>query len=302
MKRRGIAFLKASAWYLAALALWLGLLLSASGQWFAYRTHFTHHPATYTPPGSLAHHLWTNWTARTNGRTPALLASVTSTSATWNTNWFFYGASNFTAQTIHRTNTVDHYSRFRCTVISPVLLLQCAHAFNLAAGTSGTNLGVGQWFSVLDPTNGLHWRRVAHSLGRRVTDDYILFAITNPLPAEVGAMRVAHYQTVTNKLGFPFGFGPQVPITSLCQHYLNIGALGFYLDGHGVEDGDSGSPTVLLIGDELVSVPWGFTSASVSNLTQFLADVNTLTTLAGFSTNTYPVRIANLSEWNPPTP
>jgi hypothetical protein len=217
---------------LACLAMGGGNLSAATLT--AYRTHFTH--GYYVAPGSLDEHLWEQWEARTNGRQPLILSNITMVnwntahSAVWNTNWYFYGnTENYTAQSHVRTNDADGWWTWRkSTVLSRVLILGSGHAmcYDHTTGTCGSN----NWFLFLDATNGQHWRRVIHGLSRGSDGtftnypaypaeypygDRYLAVLNEPLPTNVGTMKIVTLDVLTNKLdwaavgSWPYFFNSQ---------------------------------------------------------------------------------------------
>lgn len=292
----------------------------------------------YTPPESLDYHLWTNWTARTNGRNARLLSFaghigvVTATNALWNTNWYFFGCDNATAQTHVRTNAGEAWYAKKSTLISRVLILQSGHN-NCGERTDGL-CGSNHWYLALDKTNGQHWRRVVHGLSRQnsTNGDYYLAAVENPFPANIATMPVLIYSTLTNKLSANTGLGQRWPVFFNSQFSRTEGNIlmripGNWMDanprvmvtntqfagGPGVplyvnnfsafvtnslgtpRGGDSGSPTFIVVSNRMVLLSAGLTAPGISSLSHFLADVNTATAAAGFSTNDYPVEIETLS-------
>ena len=175
----------------------------------AYRTYFVR--GYYVPPGSLDEHLWANWEARTNGRDARLLSTIghvslyQATNAVWNTNWFFYGTENFTAQSQLSSNAPADVGLWRwkkCALLSRVLIVNMGHNMcnTSTNGTCGTNL----WLMFLDATNGQHWRRPVYGISRNEAGvgDYYVAALNAPLPTNVATMPLVLKSTWTNKLEY----------------------------------------------------------------------------------------------------
>jgi len=261
----------------------------------------------WTPPGSLGEHLWTNWTARTNGRSDAVLAGIEAvpgsngsmaTDAVWNTNWFFYGLENFTAMTLARTNAGgEPYYWRKAMVISPVAFLQAGHTF-CGNHPEQTHCGSNQWFLAVDRTNGQHWRRCVGGVSRVAAEgDYFIGALERPFPPAVGTMPLAWWGSVSNRLDEPLGRWPTVTV---CQHARTIGNPPFWWGcEHGVEQQDSGSPTFIVVSNRLVGLPMGFAAPKVvpGGEAQFLRDYTNALRRAGHDPRRYPLRIETLAEF-----
>gem|GEM_PF-4240527 len=258
----------------------------------------------WTPPGSLGWHLWTNWVARTNGRTDAVLARIEAVpgsngsmaaNAEWNTNWFFYGLENFTAMTHARTNAGGEPFFWRkAMLLSPVAFLQAGHTF-CANHPDQAHCGSNQWFLALDKTNGHHWRRCVGGVSRQTNfGDYFIGVLEKPFPSGVASVPLVLWETVSNRLEQPLGRWPTV---TLCQHARTIGNFSFHWGSdHGVAAQDSGSPTFIVVGNRLVGFPRGFAAPNLhaAGVEQFLADYTNALRRAGHDPRRYPVRFETL--------
>ena len=245
--------------------------------------------------------LWADWMSRTNGRTDAVLASIDevagsggtmAANAIWNTNWFFYGAENFTAMTHARTNTAESYTWRKSTVISRVALLQCGHAF--CGDHPDQNCASNQWFLAVDATNGQHWRRCVGGISRWSSgNDTCILVLESPLPTNIATMPIVWPTTVSNRLvNF---YSPPWPTFTACQHSRVIGNGGFSWTGnHGVFDQDSGSPTFIVVSNRMIAFPLGYAAPRIGNPALFLSDYTNALERAGYSPADYPLQIETL--------
>lgn len=280
-----------------------------------------HRFGEYTPPDSFKYHVWTNWVARTNGRSPQIMRSITeipgtrgtqATNALWNTNWYFYGTENFTAMTHVKTNLGgDVWWTKKAAIISPVALLQSGHAFcaNNPQQTACSSNGV---FLAVDATNGQHWRRSVGGVSRQESAgqwgsrqwfclDYIIIGLEKPFPTNIAAMPIARLEDIERCAGRSLNW----PSHAACQHSMTVDNASFKGTGHTVAGGDSGSPTFFVVSNRLVigingqTAPHYFGNGTNANgltpMEQFLTDYTNVLRRAGHSPSNYPLKFETLS-------
>ncbi len=265
--------------------------------------------SNFSSAPSLYDALWADWHARTNGRTDVVLASIDeiagsggkmATNGIWNTNWFFYGAENFTAFSHARTNTDAAYGVHKATVISRVALLQAGHPY--CADNYNQVCGSNQWYLFVDATNGQHWSRSVDGISRFSPSTYdgndtVIVVLESPLPTNIATMPIVWPTTVSNRMTV-FLPSPMWPTVTVCQHNRVIGNSGFGWDGdHQVLGGDSGSPTFIVVSNRLIAFPMGFAAPRIRNPTQFLTDYTNVLERAGYSPSDYPVEIETLEQF-----
>jgi hypothetical protein len=260
---------------------------------------------TMTYAGSIFENIMT----RTNGRSGFIWSGfvygrTNATGFTWLTNGFLTGLRGVSA--ISPANELGG-SQVPGTALTRRHVYIRGHDAGGVANMISTNLGfIGKkyWFigtnnvavsatiadnRICDPSNGEDWT--------------ILFLSTD-LPAEVEPMRCIMNGTWTatnaatpgniwNKLPA----SPPWPIFGTCQHNQLSGSDWGYsiFDNHDIHiGGDSGSPNMLLLTNEVVFLSgrttWGISSLMLSNL-------NAMTISAGLSTNNYQPQFVDLSGW-----
>ena len=270
-----------------------------SGQSFgAFRTYYTQ--GQYCPPGSLGEHLFSEarrLTNRANG-SPVLTTTrrgYSSGYAEWNTNFFFFGCSNVTGQSLVVSNNWGDGLIFGKMLISRVAAITAAHTGSTNPGLN--NAWTNEALLFVDRTNGQHWRKVIRSLSDPGPDDYAILVLDSPVPASIEPMPIVWPSNVWAKLANRSA-NPW-PVANACQHSRVISPLyGFdWSEYHGVEGGDSGSPTWIVVSNRCVAFPLGYSSPGVSDYAQFVTDYNTALTNAGYTTNTHPLVIESLSQF-----
>lgn len=260
---------------------------------------------TMTYEGSI----FANIMTRTNGRSGFMWSGfvygqTNATGFTWLTNGFLTGLRG--ASAISPANELGG-SQVPGTALTRrhVYIRGHGHSAGGLPNMVSTNLGfIGKkyWFigtnniavsatiadnRVCDPSNGEDWT--------------ILF-LSSDLPAEVEPMRCIMDGTWTvtnaatpgniwNKLP-PL---PPWPIFGTCQHNQLSGSDWGYsiFDNHDIhQGGDSGSPNMLLLTNEVVFLS-GRTTSGITSL--MLSNLNAMTLSAGLSTNSYQPQFVDLS-------
>jgi hypothetical protein len=266
----------------------------------AYRTYYTN--GQYCPPGSLAAHLFGELRRLTNGanKSATLTATRSAAGATWNTNFLFFGCSNITGQTHWITNDANPGNIFMKTALSRVGVVTAAHTGNTNTGPNAS--WSNQWFLFVDRTNGQHWHRAVGAFSRYTNEpggltDYTVIALASPLPDTVEPMPIVFETTLSNKLANRLA--EPIPVANACQHSQLISPLSGVSHGaaHGVASGDSGSPQWIVVSNRALFKAVGFSAPGIRNAAQFVADFNTVTTNAGYTTNDYPLVIEPLDQF-----
>jgi hypothetical protein len=261
----------------------------------ATRTHWTY--GAYDAPGTLSEHILTNIIARTNGRVAALWTGYTNCAQNgagmgWVTNGFLTGLTGYTA--ISPANTLSG-----CGSQVQVTALTRRHGYarghGMGDGGEYTNENRRVWFIGTNGTPvemGVSAKFVSdRSTNSFIDEDWTVLFFTNDLPAEVEVMRYVTYAELIPKLN-----PSRLAIFGTCQHNL-CGSDNFAMfpDGHSFYiGGDSGSPNVILSGNELLFLNGKSTTGVSSNM---LWAANLLTEHAGLSTNDYQFQHFDLSPW-----
>jgi hypothetical protein len=271
---------------------------------------------------SFKYHVWTNWAARTNGRTPQITRSITeipgtagtqANDALWNTNWYFYGTENFTAMTHVKTNLGgDVWWTKKAAVISPVALLQSGHAY-CGNNPQHTACGSNGWYLAVDATNGQHWRRAVGGISRQESlgpwgitpwsrADYMLVVLEKPLPASIASLPIVPLDELARVVDLAT---INWPSHVACQHSSTADNASFRGTGHAPIGGDSGSPTFFVMSNRLVIGVNGLTSpifcGSATNASgktpweQFMTDYTNLLKQAGHAPSQFPLRIQSMA-------
>ena len=248
-----------------------------------YRTHFVH--GNYYPVNTLGYTLFTNFVSLTNGASVELTSSRTLSKATWNTNFAFWPASNITAVSLVQSNTGHDWTKFSQTLISPVVSIGAGHA----------PLPTNSYLLFVDRTNGQHWRRISAIVSSYTvgTNDYVLSGLSSPVPVET--MPICLSSNLASRL--PAGIAAPVPIVQRCQHARVLSEFISLGSSHAWESGDSGSGAFVVVSNRCVFVPIGYASPQIGNLAQLIADLNTVTTAAGYTTNTYYPVFETFTNW-----
>jgi hypothetical protein len=270
---------------------------------------------------SFKYHVWTNWVARTNGRSPQIMRSITeipgtrgtqATNALWNTNWYFFGTENFTAMTHVKTNLGgDVWWTKKAAIISPVALLQAGHAY-CANNAQQTTCGSNAMYLAVDATNGQHWRRAVVGVSRQESAgawgrdtwfrlDYVIIGLGKPFPTNIAAMPIAQLEDIERCAGRELNW----PSHAACQHSLTLDNASFKGTGHAVAGGDSGSPTFFVVSNRLVIGINGMTAPhyfgtgtnahGLKPLEQLLTDYTNVLLRAGHDPSKYPLQFETLS-------
>ncbi len=238
-----------------------------------------------------------NWAGFVYGQTNA-------TGFTWLTNGFLTGLRG--ASAISPANELEG-STFPGTALTRRHVYIRGHGADGVLYTITTNLsfiGKKYWFigtnNVAIPAT-IADNRVCYAANG---EDWTILFLSSDLPAEVEPMRCIMDGTRTptnaatpgniwNKLP-PL---PPWPIFGTCQHnQLSGGDWGYSIfDNHDIHTpGDSGSPNMLLLTNEVVLLS-GRATTGISSL--LLSNLNAMTLSAGLSTNSYHPKFVDLSGW-----
>lgn len=300
-----------------------------SGTTFTSFTSYTNAPATNNyyvdlSVGSLGHHMYTNLIARTNGRNNLLWSVFPYTIASKanfvrNPNFLLTGISNLTAISQCWEGQGPRGQL-------PMTALTRRHAYARGHGlgydgvpSAGTNSNY----------NGMEVVFVGHDnsivtmiITNRITfgygsGDFTIVSFTSDLPASITPMKVG----ITNFFGTYTGYYPSYPTNPLAGQitgrprptlrteqdgYLDtgesaayggpvvyqyvIGIPGFYHDS--MKGGDSGSPNMLLIDNDLVMFG-GRTTSAPSPTIQAMMD--TLSIMSGLDPANYQMQWKDVS-------
>jgi len=280
------------------------------------------------PQASLAEAIWTNYIARTNGRTMRLWAQYTCpagwpTSATpvlaWDSLSLVTAYSNYTGISQCWEGQVNRGQ-------VPVTLLTRRHAYtrghHMGAPPDGqahfrpSRAGQRVWF--VTPDNQVVEARIANWLTRlgRKTDenrnrnpnqggnrnrnqnrgrdgyfDYSLMVFSNDLPVEITPLKVMSRSDYLSLCTSDTNW-PHVVLKTEQGGRVSSGVAPFICDTW--KGGDSGSPDMLPIGDYLVFVGGRSTSGPTE---QMQADLDALTESLGLDTNKYQLDWVDLGAW-----
>lgn len=249
-------------------------------------------------PGTLLHHTFTNVTTRTNaGKTAALFSGRSTNGWAWSTNSLLSGLTGLTGLSMP-TNGWTY------TAITPRHAYTAAHIYPgwVATNASGLISNVLRFVGTDGTTNTatVTGARGRYSDNGSPSEDYTLVVFSADLPASVEPLRVAWRTNVEAKLPWYYSSGVDNPRAWLetCQHGRVGSQMMTLFDDHQMHiGGDSGNPALIIVSNYLVN--FGGTSGTLLS-TQFLADLNALTTQAGLATNSYQPTIDSLSQFPNP--
>jgi len=247
--------------------------------------------------------VWTNFIANTNGRTMQLWSEYSLPAAwpevppvmAWDTNCLLFGLDGFTA--------ISQCNAFQGAPGQiPATLLTPRHAYTRGHGMGDNGLGTnftGQsvWFctasnTLVQMTVAANFIRLGDFGGQSY--DYGILLFTEDAPASITPMSVlsnAEFQVYyPNTPDLPFMFFGTA-FEGFCS--AQVPPFVYPL----LNPGDSGSPYMIPTPDHKLAM---FSAASTSGASpQMQADIDTLTTSLGLSTNNYQLRWYDMTPWGP---
>lgn len=290
-----------------------------SGTTFTTLTSYTNVPATNNyhvdlSVGSLAHHMYTNLIARTNGRNNSLWSVFPytvpfKTNFVRNPNFLLTGISNLTAISQCWEGQVNRGQL-------PMTALTRRHAYTRGHGTDGegtavTNSGLsGSNVVFVGHDNTIVTMIITNRFATAYfgRGDYTIVSFTSDLPASITPMKVA----LTNVYGTYTGYYPTYPTNQVNvarprpdlrteqdghidtghtgSYDTVLGIPGFYFDSW--KGGDSGSPNMLLIDNDLVMIGGRSTSPAHPGMQEVM---DTLSIMSGLDPANYQMQWKDLS-------
>lgn len=240
--------------------------------------------------GSLGNDLFTNVTALTNGgRDGIIWDSISSDTWTWHSNSLIYGKHGYTG--LSQMSSFNAGFPWKFTAITRRHAYSAGHVFG-----PGTTNGYVYFIG----SDGAKYSAFATNCRQRFDytptyDDYCIVFFSQDLPATVQPLKVCVNTNVWSKLQIgKVSFYCPTPLLETCQHG-RIGSQSMNIfDNHPMHvGGDSGNPAFFIHGTNLVN--YQGTSGSLLSTTNFINDMNALTTAAGLSTNDYQPTYFDLS-------
>ena len=248
-------------------------------------------------PDSLHQCVWTNFIARTNGRATTLWRErahpsgwPTNGSApvlAWNTNSLLWGRHGLTA--LSPCWEGEGYEGQ-----APITALTRRHGYTRGHGMAPDGVctnwsGKKVWF--LTAGNQRIAATIARAIVRTSGRDYTIFLFRQDLPPGIEPLRVIEPDELSRR--YPFCLGAPRPICQTEQTgHVNTGLAGFSVPAW--KGGDSGSPDMLPLGNELLFYG-GRSTSGPSPAMQ--ADMDQLSRLAGLDPNRYQIQWADLSRF-----
>jgi hypothetical protein len=246
-------------------------------------------------PDSLNHFVWTNFIARTNRRSTSLWSErshppdwpTNAPTLAWNTNSLVWGMKGLTALS-------PCWPGESASGQVPITALTRRHGYARGHGMGPegalTNVvGLPVWFLTAEN------RRVTATIARAKVSlthgDYTIFLFREDLPPGIEPLRVVLYPEFLVR--YPFCLGAPRP---LCQTeqlgHVNTGIPGFTVNVW--KGGDSGSPDMLPLGNELVL--YGGRSTGWPNA-RMQADMDALCILEGLDPKQYQLQWVDLAQF-----
>jgi hypothetical protein len=264
-----------------------GLLANMTNLFF---DHFLHESLNYVT--------WTNIMARTNGRTSQIWSERTRPTdwptnppaLKWNTHCLLYGMKGFTALSPSWENEGGPGQ-------VPVTALTRRHGYarGHSMGDDGfrtDNAGKKIWFLTAD--NKVIQARVAREVVRTMRnprEDYTILLFNQDLPASIQSLRVTSFTNLLTK--YPAIQKAPWPLFMTEQSgYVSATIPGFTVETW--KGGDSGSPNLLPLGDELIFVSGRSTSGPTAAMQE---DMDELCRQEGLNPRHYQLQWVDLSAY-----
>jgi hypothetical protein len=247
-------------------------------------------------PDSLNHLLWTNFTAKTNGREMSLWATrahppgwpTNPPAVRWNRRGLVWGSRGFTALS-------PCWEQEGISGQAPITLLTRRHGYTRGHGMGADGFrrqyrGKKVWFLAANDT--LVTARISREVVRTAPSgkgDYTMVLFDKDLPASITPLRVADLGALPAKARFILD-SPWPALYSEQGGTFGTMVPGF--PGPGLKAGDSGSPNLLFLPEELVFTGGRGTSAATAGMQ---ADIDELCRLEGLNPKRYQMQWLNLS-------
>ena len=251
----------------------------------------------YYLPESLNHFMWTNFLARTNGRSTRLWSERSHPPGwptngappilAWNTNSILWGMKGMTG--ISQCWQGEGYDGQ-----VPITALTRRHGYTrghgmAAEGVSTNWKGQKVWFATR--ANRLVEVKVTRAIVSLSRGDYTILSFDRDLPPEIEPLRVTDATEMRKR--YPPCYGAPRPICEVEQTgQVNVNMPGFTVPAW--KGGDSGSPDLLPLGNELVF--YGGRSTA-SPRPEMQADINKLCALEGLKPQKYQLQWVDLSRF-----
>jgi hypothetical protein len=246
-------------------------------------------------PESLNYFVWTNFIARTNGRSTSLWSArahppdwpTNGPLAAWNTNSLLWGMKGLTA--LSPCWEGEGYNG-----LVPVTALTRRHGYARGHGMGDEGVhtnwaGRKIWFVTRE--NQLVAATIARAIVSLTHGDYTLFLFREDLPPSIEPLRVVEINNLMAR--YPICMGAPRPVCETEQlGHVNTGIPGFTVLAW--KGGDSGSPDLLPLANELVFYA-GRSTACPSPAMQ--ADMDKLCALERLNPQPYQLQWVDLSEY-----
>ena len=246
-------------------------------------------------PESLSHLVWTNFLAHTNRETPMFAFAdrkVRPPVFAWNTNCWVWGRRGLTGcSPMSKAETWKGNAPGQIAITA----LTRRHGYTRGHAMGGENsqclVGVKVWF--VTASNTVVERAITAQQTRFSGEplrDYTLVIFNTDLPASIEPLRVAG----TNYWGrYPWLPGTPHPM-AMTEQGKTVQAGQVPFDASCTKGGDSGSPVMLPLPDELVLVG-GITTSPPDRAMQ--EDMDALSRRAGLNPEKYQMKQLDLTRW-----
>lgn len=246
-------------------------------------------------PDSLNHFVWTNFIARTNGRSTTLWSErlhppdwpTNAPTLAWNTNSLVWGMKGLTALS-------PCWPGEGGSGQVPITALTRRHGYARGHGMGPegmpTNVvGLPVWFVTTQN------QRVAATIARAKVSlsrgDYTIFLFRKDLPLGIEPLRVVAFTNLMAR--YPVCLDAPRPVCQTEQlGHVNTGIPGFTVNAW--KGGDSGSPDMLPLGNELLF--YGGRSTAWPS-PQMQADMDVLSALEGLDPQAYQLQWVDLAQF-----
>lgn len=259
-------------------------------------TFVTNKTTDHLAPGWLNHMVWTNFIAQTNGKSSLMWSTrrhpltwpFSAPVVRWNTNCLIYGFKGFTAIS-------PCWEGEGASGQVPITLITPRHGYARGHGMGPDGMrttfnGKRVWFVARD--NTMVQARIAGAVVRyKAGLDYTIFLFNEDVPNVIQPMAVMSAQQMSWHYPWLTGMPPLVLQTEQ-EGRVSVDLPGFKLPVF--KGGDSGSPDMVPIGNELALIRGRTTSAPSAEMQ---ADIDELCRLAKLDPKCYQLRWVDVSTW-----